>query len=263
MKITLIHGDSIEAVRSLPSSSIDITVSSPPYNLGIKYGEDNNSDLLSMEEYLLYMGGVIKEIYRASKKGGRICWNVPNQVREQNKGKLYSPSMEFSRLLLDAGFQFFDQIIWDQGWSDCATAWGSWMSPSAPFIRHRTESILIFYKDVWKLQTDGESDLCAKDFLNLTSSEVWRIKPETDRTHPAAFPLELPERCLKLFSYRESTVLDPFVGSGTTMLASIKMNRNCIGIEREQKYIDMIKKRLNWGSGFDVKYEHVVGETLK
>jgi site-specific DNA-methyltransferase (adenine-specific) len=143
---------------------------------------------LSMDNYLDFIKSVLEECYRVLKRGGRICWNVPNQIRVGRDGALWPPAIKTAGLMEKTGFSFFDFIIWDQGYSDSATAWGSWCSPSAPFIRHQTEAILVFYKDVWKIQHKGKTDLTKKEFMSLTKGELWRMNPERRRAHPAPFP---------------------------------------------------------------------------
>ena len=156
------------------------------------------------------------------------------------------------------GFSFFDLIIWNQYYSDSATAWGSWKSPSAPFVRHQLQAILVFYKDKWKIQHSGETDLTKSEFMSLTKSELWNFSPESAKKigHPAPFPEELPRRCMRLFSYIGDTILDPFVGSGTTIKVAQDLKRNCIGIEVNPKYCSLIKSRCFGRQFLDRKVEY-------
>lgn len=199
------------------------------------------------EEYLTFIERVLRGCYHVLAAGGRICWNVPNQIRVGRDGELWSPSIKTAELMEKTGFKFFDFLIWNQMYSDSATAWGSWCSPSAPFIRHQTEAILVFCKDVWKIQHKGKSDLEPKEFMSLTKSELWDIRPAkaSQVGHPAPFPEELPKRCIKLFSYVGDVVLDPFTGSGTTLKAAEDLGREWIGIEKEQSYINLAIKNID------------------
>lgn len=234
----ILCGDCVEVMKTFPSLSVDLVVTSPPYNLQKEY-EKRNSE----HQYLEFIEGTLKEVYRVLKLGGRVCWNVPNQIRLNRDGKLWSPMIKTANVLEKLNFKFFDIIIWNQNYSDSATAWGSWKSPSAPFIRHQCESVLVFYKINWK-KKGHRSDLTAKEFMQLTKSELWSISPETIRTHPAPFPEELPKRCIKLFSYLNDVILDPFVGSGTTCVVAQKNGRRWIGIDNEKEYVEMAKKRI-------------------
>jgi len=234
----VICGDCVEIMKAFPDLSVDLVVTSPPYNLQKEY-ESRNSE----QQYLSFIEEALNQIYRILKLGGRVCWNVPNQIRLNRDGKLWSPMIKTANLFEKTNFKFFDIIIWNQKYSDSATAWGSWKSPSAPFIRHQCESILVFYKIKWK-KRGRQSDLGTKEFMQLTKSELWSISPEGKRLHPAPFPEELPRRCIKLFSYIGDVVLDPFVGSGTTLVVAQKLGRKWIGVDIKPEYIEMTKKRL-------------------
>lgn len=234
----IICGDCVEVMKTFPDLSVDLVVTSPPYNLQKEY------ELWRSEsQYLSFVKTVLTEIYRVLKVAGRVCWNVPNQIRLNRDGKLWSPMIKTATLLEQLKFKFFDVVIWDQGYSDSATAWGSWKSASAPFIRHQCESILVFYKIKWKKRF-GVSDLATKEFMQLTKSELWKISPETNRLHPAPFPEELAKSCIKLFSFVDDVILDPFVGSGTTCAVAKKLRRRWVGVDVQEEYVRMAKERL-------------------
>ena len=234
----IVCGDAFEVLKGFPSESIDLVITSPPYNLTKEYEEK-----LSEQKYSEFISNVLNELYRVLKIDGRICWNVPNQIRLNRDGKLWSPLIKTANIMESKNLKFFDIIIWNQCYSDSATAWGSWKSPSAPFIRHQCESILVFYKIRWKKRGD-KTDLTPIDFMKLTKSELWDISPETNRIHPAPFPEEIPLRCIKLFSFLEDIILDPFVGSGTTCFMARKLCRNYIGIDLNPAYVEMARKRI-------------------
>ncbi len=125
-------------------------------------------------------------------------------------------------------------------------SWGSWLSPSAPSFPKPFEYIMVFAKDSNKLQYEGETDLTKKEFIDW-SLALWSIAPEKNMKkigHPAVFPLALPYRLIKMLSWKNSLILDPFNGAGTTGVACKKLNRNYIGIELSQKYCDITKKRI-------------------
>lgn len=238
----LYEGDCLDMFKQIPDNSIHIIVTSPPYNLQMEYEQK-----LTKEEYLIFIEQVLRECYRVLVHSGRICWNVMNQIRVGRDGELWSPSIKMSEIMEKIGFRFFDFIHWDQGYSDSATAWGSWLSPSAPFIRHQTEAILVLYKGQWKLNRKGAADLTAKEFMTWTKSELWSIQPAkaSQVGHPAPFPEELAERCIRLFSYVGDVVCDPFAGSGTTLAMAEKWNRLWVGAEKNPNYISLANKNIN------------------
>lgn len=236
----ILQGDCIEVMKKMPSNSIDLIVTSPPYNLGKEYEQD-----LSLSEYLDFLQTVLRECYRVLKFGGRICWNVMNQIfRCKNIAGIWSPSFESANLMQKIGFKFFDYLIWYQGYSSkrAETVYGS---PRSPFLNHRTEALLVFFKGTWKRQEQGKINITPAEYRELSKSEIWCVEPESDRTHPAPFPLELPRRCIKLFTFVDDVVLDPFAGSGTTCLAAESLGRKWIGIEKEERYCKMARERLH------------------
>lgn len=245
MKFQLFQGDATEVMKTIPSSSVDLVVTSPPYNAGKSYEEK-----LTDEEYYRFVLPVAMEFKRVLKNDGRFAVNIItniNRINGDDTKDVLFPFFGWIDALRTSGLRIKENIIWNQWNSGCETAWGSWKSPSAPHIRHKTENILLGYNNVWKKESRGESDLTEKEFMGYTIDE-WSFAPENDRSHPAPFPIELPKRAIKLFSFKGDTVLDPFLGSGTTMMASLELGRSCIGIELDPKYVIMTKNRLNWGS---------------
>ena len=240
--VVIYHADCRDILPLIPDKSIDLVLTSPPYNLEMEYERR-----LTEKEYLDFITMVLSNIYSCLASAGRVIWNVPNQIRIARDGDLWSPSIKTALIMDGVGLRFFDMLQWNQRYSDSATAWGSWLSPSAPFIRHQLEAILIYYKKVWKLQRPGESDLEPKQFMSLTKSELWDISPADRNGHPAPYPEELVWKCLKLFSYKDALILDPFLGSGTTAYCAKKLGRKCIGIEIEERYCEIASKRCSQG----------------
>jgi site-specific DNA-methyltransferase (adenine-specific) len=137
-------------------------------------------------------------------------------------------------------------IVWDKMNCLSNTAWGSWKKPSAPSLRSRQEYIIIAGKgDKFLRKEHVEPDnYTDREFLNLTA-EIWSFVPESNRDlHPAPFPIELPHRLMKLYSYKQAIILDPFCGSGTTCVAAKLLGRNFIGIDISQAYVDIANNRL-------------------
>lgn len=227
-----------EQMPELPDSSIHLMVTSPPYNASKEYDKD-----LSLEEYRGFLKRVFSETYRVLVTGGRACVNLANLGR-----KPYIPLHAYLiQDMLEIGFQMRGEIIWDKAASAAAsTAWGSWRAATNPVLRDVHEYILIFSKEAFARKAHGrESTIERDEFLEWTKS-VWRIPAASARLvgHPAPFPLELPERLIKLYSYRGDVVLDPFVGSGTTCVAALQNRRSYVGYETEPAYLQLAEQRI-------------------
>lgn len=224
----------------IESESIDLIVTSPPYNLGVEYEE--YMDALSYEKYLEFSKKWLTKAYEVLKEDGRICLNIP---LDKNKGGQKSVAADLTTLAKETGFNYHSTIIWNEGNISRRTAWGSWLSASAPYVIAPVEVILILYKKQWKKLLRGKSDITKKEFMEWTNG-LWTFSGESKKKvgHPTPFPIELPRRCIKLFSYIGNTVLDPFVGSGTTLIAAALNKRKGIGVDIDKKYCDLAIKRL-------------------
>lgn len=122
----------------------------------------------------------------------------------------------------------------------------SWKSASAPYVTAPVEVIIVMYKEFWKKQNKGESTISRDNFIAWTNG-VWTFNGEKKKNvggHPAAFPIELPKRCIELFSYNGDIILDPFMGSGTTCVAAKALGRNYIGIDISENYCKFVEERL-------------------
>ena len=234
-----IYHASSERMAELPDNSVHLMVTSPPYNVGKDYDED-----LTLDEYLAFLKRVWAETYRVLVPGGRACINVANLGR-----KPYIPLHVFMiRDLLDLRFLMRGEIIWDKGASASAsTAWGSWQSAANPTLRDVHEYILVFSKgNFGRERADGRENTISKDeFLEFTRS-VWAFPAESARKvgHPAPFPVELPYRLIQLYTFEGDVVLDPFMGSGQTALASLKANRHYVGYEVNSEYVELARARI-------------------
>ncbi|MCX8063365.1 MAG: site-specific DNA-methyltransferase [Anaerolineales bacterium] len=239
-KILLIQDD-ILTTRAIEPSSIDLIVTSPPYNVDIQY--NSHRDDISYTEYLDFTRAWLEKCYQFPKDDGRACLNIP---LDKNKGGQQSVGADITTIAKQIGYQYHSTIIWNEGNISRRTAWGSWMSASAPFVIAPVELIVVLYKKRWrKTSGSGISDITRDEFMNWTNG-VWVFSGESKKKigHPAPFPLELPRRCIKLFSFVGDTVLDPFAGSGTTLIAAALLNRRGIGVEIDAKYCELAKKRI-------------------
>lgn len=237
----LILGNCLTELTKIQSESVDLIVTSPPYNAGKEY-----EGILSEAEYFAFINPIVSEFERVLKPDGRFAINVTfniNRVEEAEKTVLF-PFFSWIDALRQNHLHIKENIIWDKLNSGCKTAWGSWKSPSAPHIRHMTENILIGYKKQWKKINQGKTDLTNTEFT-LWTLDKWRFCCESNREHPAPFPEELAKRCIKLFSYIGDVVLDPFSGSGTTCAVAKKFGRQYIGIDLSAEYTKLAQKRLD------------------
>jgi len=234
----IVLGDAREVLKKLPENSIHLMITSPPYNVGKEYDED-----LTLGEYLDFIEEVMKEVYRVLVWGGRVCFNVANLGRRP-----YIPLHAYLIEVFEGvGFLFRGEIIWDKGdaISGASTAWGTWQSAVNPVLRDQHEYIIVLSKGDFKRSKRGEDTITGEEFLEFTKS-IWRFPPESAKKvgHPAPFPEELPYRCIQLYTFKGDVVLDPFVGSGTTCVAALKTGRHCVGIDIEEKYVEIAKQRI-------------------
>jgi len=227
-----------ERMEELPDCSVHLMVTSPPYNVGKEY-DDN----LTLEEYRTFLKRVWAEVYRVLVPGGRACINIANLGR-----KPYIPLHAFiveDMLALD--FLMRGEIIWNKGASGSpSTAWGSWCSAKNPTLRDIHEYILVFSKGMFSRGGPArKSTITREEFLEFTKS-VWTFpaEPATKIGHPAPFPVELPYRCIQLYTFEGEVVLDPFMGSGQTAIAAIKSRRHWVGYEINPQYVALAEKRL-------------------
>jgi len=229
---------SSEDMLELPDESVHLMVTSPPYNVGKEYDAD-----LSLEDYLAMLRKVLKETHRVLVNGGRACINIANIGR-----KPYIPLHSYIiQIMNELGFLMRGEIIWDKSASaGTSTAWGSWQSATNPILRDVHEYILIFSKGTYSRQKNGRPDTIEKEeFLEYTKS-IWSFPAVSARKigHPAPFPIELPLRLIKLYTFEGDVILDPFMGSGQTALAAIKAGRNYEGYDLNKEYCNLAEERI-------------------
>ena len=227
--------------KSINPNSIDLIVTSPPYNVDIKYS--SYIDNIPYEKYLEFSEKWLKKALELVKSDGRLCLNVP---LDKNKGGQQSVYADLTYIAKKVGWKYHATIIWNEGNISRRTAWGSWKSASAPYVIAPVEVIVVLYKDKWKKNSGSKvSDITRDEFIEWTNG-LWTFSGESKKRvkHPAPFPIELPKRCIKLFSYVGDVVLDPFVGSGTTLIAAYKLGRKAIGIDIDRTYCQIAKERL-------------------
>jgi site-specific DNA-methyltransferase (adenine-specific) len=260
----------------LEDESVHLVVTSPPYNARLMY--DAYEDWLPWEDY--WDGLIVpalREAYRVLAPGGRLCLNIANVVRQDVDGEARPGIYETWRAngtrkwkppgsngrpwaafidayllpaLEDMGFMLRERITWVKGESpeqvtSQSTAWGTWCSAENPVLRAVAEPVYVASKTSWAREP-AESDIEPDEFKAWTRN-AWFIPAvlESDAWgNPAAFPLELPTRLIKLYSYPGDLVADPFMGSGTTLVAAARLGRWAYGCDVSERYVQVARARL-------------------
>ena len=238
----VINGDSKSI--PLPDNCVHLVVTSPPYNASKAYDED-----LSLTDYLGMLHDVFAECYRVLAPGGRMVVNVANLGR-----KPYIPLTSHVNLIMhDIGFMHRGEVIWDKSASaGSSCAWGSFQSASNPCLRDIHEYLLMFSKGDYKLprskseRAGGRIDTIGKEEFIQQTKSIWSFATESAKrvNHPAPFPVELPKRCIEMFTFVGDVVLDPFLGSGTTAVAAKMTGRKYVGCDLSAEYCAIAEDRL-------------------
>jgi site-specific DNA-methyltransferase (adenine-specific) len=262
----IINGDCIEVMKTFPEGSIDLLVTSPPYNVNIAY--DVHKDDLPMDEYYEWSKDWLREAFRVLKDDGRIAVNVPNELNVQGRGGRILFVAEFWMMMKEVGFKFSGLVDLTENSPHRVrqTAWGSWMSASAPYIYNPKECIILAYKKSNKKLTKGESqwkgvptdieqpdgsiknkmvyqDEDKKEFMNLVFGR-WEYFADTRSLTKATFSMDIPSKAIKILTYKNDIVLDPFMGSGTSAFAAELLDRRWLGIELSPDYTEIARKRV-------------------
>ena len=263
----IINGDCVEVMKTFPESSIDLMVTSCPYNVNIKY--DVYDDGRSMDDYWEFTRQWLTESYRVLKDDGRVAINVPIELNVQERGGRILFNAEFWMIMKEVGFKFFGMVdlTEDSPHRVRQTAWGSWMSASCPYIYNPKECIILAYKKTNKKLTKGESQWKGvpteivnekgvnliktiyepedkKEFMNLVFGR-WEYFADTKSLTKATFSMDIPVKAIKILTYKNDIVLDPFMGSGTSAVAAETLGRRWLGIELSPNYTDIARKRVN------------------
>jgi DNA modification methylase len=245
------NGKAEDVILELEDNSIDCVVTSPPYNIDINY--DAYADDGNYIDFLNNLKLVFSRLKPKLKDGGRVCINIA----DKKNGRVPTHSDITNFMTMELGYLMYTTIVWEKSQLGSRTAWGSFKSPSSPSFPTPFEFILVFAKDRLKLPNRGETDLDHKEFIDW-SLALWKFAPEGQMLkkydHPAMFPEELPKRCIKMFTYKNATILDMYAGAGTTCAVAKMMDRNFIGIDISEKYCktaqercDKIYSRIDWG----------------
>lgn len=264
----IVNGDCRQVMGQMPFDSVDLIVTSPPYGVGIAY--DVHDDDMLTEEYLKFTEEWLTKAYEVLKDDGRIALNIPYEVNRQDKGGRIFIVSEVWQIMKRIGFKFYGIVDLEEEspHRSRTTAWGSWMSPSAPYIYNPKECVLLAYKKnhikkvKGKPQWVGEydqvpdpkepgmfrnklvySDTDKREFIDLVFGQ-WKYFADTKSLTKATFSMDIPTKAIKILTYKNDVVLDPFAGSGTSLVAAETLDRRWIGIELSPNYCEVANSRV-------------------
>lgn len=253
-------GDSLTYLNKFPENKFDLIITSPPYNIGKSYEVKE-----TIETYLKTQEDIIKELVKVLSNHGSICWQVGNFV---DKGEVFPLDIFYYSIFKRLGLKLRNRIIWHFGHGLHASNRFSgryetilWFTKTDDYI-FNLDDVRVPAKYPGKLHFKGNKkgkpsgnplgknpsdiwEIVVKDWEN----ELWDIPnvksnhPEKTE-HPCQYPVELVERCVLALTNENSWVLDPFSGAGSSLIAAIKNNRNAIGIDKEKKYCQLAKERI-------------------
>lgn len=258
----IINGDCIEVMKTFPEGCVDLVVTSPPYNCGIKY--DTHIDTLDMSDYWNWTEQWLSQVYRVLEDDGRVAINIPYEINVKDRGGRVMFMAEFWSVMKKVGFKPFGIVDLDelQPHRVKLTAWGSWMSASGPYIYNPKECIILAYKkhhikkdkgtSQWEgyeeKNENGDIKLKFKDedkneFKELVFGQ-WKYFADTKSLTKATFSMDIPAKAIKILTYKNDIVLDPFMGSGTSAVAAEILDRRWVGIELSPNYTEVARERV-------------------
>ena len=263
----VVNGDCREVMKTMEEGCIDLIVTSPPYGVGIEY--DVHNDDMFVEDYLKFTEEWMTEAFRVLKDDGRIAINVPYETNRQAKGGRIFMVSEVWQIMKKIGYKFFGVVDLEEEspHRSRTTAWGSWMSPSAPYIYNPKECVILAYKkkhikivkgvpewvgEMGEVEDKNGvmknkmmyTDTQKRDFIDLVFGQ-WNYFADTKSMTKATFSMDIPTKAIKILTYKNDIVLDPFAGSGTSLVAAETLGRRWIGVELSPNYSEIAKKRVN------------------
>lgn len=255
LRNTIALGDSVQVLQDFPEESIDLIFTSPPYyNARPEY-----EDYVSYETYLLKMRRIIGACHRVLNEGRFFVMNIsPVLIRRTSRSessKRIAVPFDIHRLFVEEGFDFIDDIIWVKpegaGW---ATGRGRRFAADRNPLQYKpvpvTEYLLVYRKHTkhlidWNIRShpNQESVQASKIADGYETTNIWELTPTFDTEHPAVFPEELAAKVITYYSFVDDIILDPFAGSGTVGLAATKLKRRFVLVDKEPKYVDVMRER--------------------
>lgn len=264
----IINGDSLIKLKELPDNSVDMVFTSPPYyNAKTEY-----SEYIDYQHYLDFLEEIIKEITRVLIPGKFFIINsspvlIP-RVNRYSSSKRIAVPYDIHRIFMDQEYEFMDDIYWVKpegaGWS---AGRGRRFSADRNPMQYKpvpvTENIMVYRKKSdklidWYIRKNPNREIIenskVKDGYEVTN--IWKINPAKDRRHPAIFPIELAEKVITYYSFKNDVILDPFGGLGTTAKAALNLDRRFVSIELDRDYFEESIKDIDrdYGISFnDIK----------
>jgi DNA modification methylase len=254
----IVIGDSRQ-MPELPEESVHLVVTSPPYWCIKDYGCEGQIGYdQSYEDYLHDLTSVLSECHRVLCPGCRTAVNIGDQyLRASEHGRYRAQPIPADVIQIGrkVGFDFMGNIIWEKISTTKTTGGGSWMGsiyyPKDGHVTYEHEYIILFRKTGQWPRPSAEQQKKSR----LTKEErsrwfrgIWRIKPEKQNGHGAMFPVEVPRRLVRMYSFWGETVLDPFLGSGTTTLAAEMTGRNSVGFEVNPDVEPVVRQKVGGGT---------------
>ena len=244
-------GDCIELIQDLEDDSIDLMITSPPYNVDLGNTKkckqtcyDVYNDNKEHHQYISWLRDIFGDLYPKIKTGGRVVINIG----DGKNGAVPTHSDITHFMTQDIGYLMKTTIIWNKNQVNNRTSWGTWKSPKNPSFPTPFEYILVFCKDSYSKDGHKDNITVSRDEFIINSLAIWKFKTETNIKkfgHPAMFPVELPKRLIQQLSYKDDVVLDIFSGLGTTCVAAKMLERKWIGFELSEEYTRLSIDRLN------------------
>jgi len=266
LRNTIALGDSEQLLQELPAQSVDLVFTSPPYyNARPEY-----ADYITYEEYLLKLRKIIQNAHRVLAEGRFFVMNIaPVLVRRASReeaSRRIAVPFDVHALFVQEGYDFMEDIIWEKpsgaGW---ATGRGRRFAADRNPLQYKavpvTEYILVYRKHTdklidWNIRAHPDPEVVEDSKIgdDYEKTNIWRIAPSYDKRHPAIFPLELAEKVIKYYSFRQDVVLDPFAGIGTVGRAAARLGRRFVLMEREKTYVDTIREEAKSWLGKEARH---------
>lgn len=247
-RIVLFHGGCLELLRSIPDESMQLIVTSPPYNLGKEYEKR-----LELEEYIEQQEGVIGESVRALTNTGSICWQVGNYV---DNGAIIPLDSVLYPIFAKLGLRMRNRIVWHfEHGLHCSRRFSGryetiiWFTKTDNYV-FNLDPVRVRQKYPGKKYFKGpKAGKYSCNPQGKNPGDLWIIpnvkNNHVEKTeHPCQFPVELIERLVLSMSNEDDWVFDPFLGTGTTIIAATRHNRRSVGAELSKKYVDMARVRI-------------------
>lgn len=258
-KHTIIIGDSKNMVE-LEDNSVHLVVTSPPYWKLKDYGNDKEigQGSESYNDYIHSLYKVFEECVRVLTPDGKLCINImpiflSGKNTKFNRRVTKTVLTDLEKFMDLLGNMYFHSLfIWDKRKVVRFSSWGSYPYPPNLLSTFPYEWIIVFSKEGKRKKVSKDikeaSKITHQEFTDWCQNSIWDFAPASAKAenHPAPFPEELPRRCIKIFSFVGDTVLDPFLGSGTTMKVAKELRRNSYGYEINPDYLPIIKQKIGY-----------------